>query len=143
MIYNVSYNNRETRRKIDEALGKPFTLRERIKRGGIGSPHMEISQASVQIDNLLKLNNSRNICNVEMRPNGIIVGFRALLESYGLIIPYYKLVVFKGESDTYSIHMDTYKVSVKARKKDRSIHRFMKKLTEARAIYDQSVARPM
>lgn len=142
MIYNTSYNNKETRRKIDDALGKPFTLKERFKMGGIGSPHMEIAQASVQIDNLLKLDNNRNICNIEMRPNGIILGFRSLLESYGLIIPYYKLVLFKGEADTYSVHMDTYRVAVRVRPRDKSVQKFMKKLMDAKAAYDESVAGP-
>ena len=143
MILNTSYNNKETRRKIDDLLGKPFTLRERIKRKGIGSPHMPISQASIQIDNLLKLDNNRNVCNIEMRPNGIILGFRSLLESYGLIITYYKLVLFKGEAETYSVHMDSYRVAITARIKDKSIHKFMKKLMEAKASYDASVAGPI
>ena len=143
MIYNLSYNNKDTRRKVDELLGKPFSLRERLRMGGIGSPHMEMAQASVQIDNLLKLDNNRNICNIEMRPNGIILGFRSLLEAYGLIIPYYKLVLFKGEADIYSIHMDTYRVGIKVRQQDKSIHKFMKKLMNAKAAYDESVAGPI
>ena len=142
MILNLSYNNKETRNKVDELLGKPFSLRERIKLRGIGSPHMPIAAASIQIDNLLKLDNNRNICNIEMRPKGIIVGFRSLLESYGLIIPYYNLVLFKGEADTYSVHMDAYRVAISARTKDKSIHKFMKKLMDAKADYDASVAGP-
>lgn len=143
MIFNTSYNNKDTNRKIDEILGKAFTLKERIRLNGIGSPHMEIAQASVQIDNLLKLDNNRDLCNIEMRPNGIILGFRSLLEGYGLIIPYYKLVLFKGEADIYTIHMDAYRVAIRVRPKDKSIHKFMKKLMAAKASYDASVAGPM
>lgn len=143
MIFNTSYNNKETKRKINEMLGKPFTLRERLRMGGIGSPHMEMAQASIQIDNLLKLDNNRNICNIEMRPKGIILGFRSLLESYGLIIPYYKLVIFKGEAETYSVHMDTYRVAIKVRPQDKNIHKFMKKLMAAKAEYGESVAGPI
>lgn len=143
MILNTSYNNKETKRKIDNTLGKAFTLRERLRMGGIGSPHMEMSEASIQIANLLNLDNNRNICNIELRPNGIILGFRSLLESYGLIIPFYKLVLFKGQADTYSVHMDTYRVAIKVRPQDKSIHRFMKKLMDAKAKYDESVAGPI
>lgn len=143
MILNTSYNNKETKRKIDDTLGKAFTLRERLRMRGIGSPHMEMSEASIQIANLLNLDNNRNICNIELRPNGIILGFRSLLESYGLIIPFYKLVLFKGQADTYSVHMDTYRVAIKVRPQDKSIHRFMKKLMDAKAKYDESVAGPI
>lgn len=118
--------------KIDQALGKPFSLAERIKRKGIGSTKLIITDTSVQIHNLLILDNNRNQCNVEMRPNGIIVGFRSLLESYALVIPYYKLVIYKGKAEEYSIYRDNYFVKIEARKKDKSIHRFMQKVMEAK-----------
>lgn len=118
--------------KIDQALGKPFSLAERIKRKGIGSTKLIITDTSVQIHNLLVLDNNRNQCNVEMRPNGIIVGFRSLLESYALVIPYYKLVIYKGKAEEYSIYRDNYFVKIEARKKDKSIHRFMQKVMEAK-----------
>lgn len=118
--------------KIDQALGKPYSLAERIKRKGIGSTKLIITDTSVQIHNLLILDNNRNQCNVEMRPNGIIVGFRSLLESYALVIPYYKLVIYKGKAEEYSIYRDNYFVKIEARKKDKSIHRFMQKVMEAK-----------
>ena len=91
MLYNVSYNDKKITRKIDEELGKPFTLKERFQLGGIGSPKLHITEASMEIQNLLILDNNLNTCNIEMRPKGIILRFRSLLETYGLIIPYYKL----------------------------------------------------
>ena len=56
--------------------------------------------------NYLKLDNNINYCNIEIRKNGIIIRFRSLLETYGLIIPYYKLVIYKGESNIYSFYKD-------------------------------------
>ena len=97
MLLNVSYNNKQISRKIDAEVGKPFSLKERIKLGGIGSSKLIITETSVQIHNLLILDNNRNQCNIEMRPNGILVGFRSLLESYVLVIPYYKLSLYKGK----------------------------------------------
>lgn len=126
MLVNVSYNDKKIREKIDTEVGKPFTLKERIKLGGIGSPKLEITEASVEIRNLLILDNNANCCNIEMRPNGVILGFRSLLESYALIIPFYKLTVYKGDLAVYSIYKDHYFVKVKADTK--AVQKFFKKL---------------
>ncbi len=37
MLKNVSYNNDKKKKEIDEFVGKPFNLLERIKPKGIGS----------------------------------------------------------------------------------------------------------
>ena len=133
MLVNVSYNNSEIRRKIDAEVGKPFNLAERIKQGGIGIGRLVITEASVQINNLLILDKNRNVCGIEMRPKGIIVGFRSLLESYALVIPYYKLNLYKGRAEEYSIYRDNYFIKFKAGPKDKSIHRFVKKVLSAKA----------
>ncbi len=131
MLLNVSYNDKSVTKKINEALGKPFTLKERIRLGGIGSPKLEITQTSVAIRNLLILDNNANCCNIEMRPGGIIVGFRSLLESYALVIPYYKLTIYKGDLGIYSIYKDNYFIKVKADTK--AIQKFFRKLLDYKA----------
>jgi hypothetical protein len=118
-------------RKIDEAVGKPFPLRERFAMGGIGSPKLYITQTSMEIQNLLILDNNLNTCNIEIRPKGIIVRFRSLLETYGLIIPYYKLKLYKGESTIHSIYRDHHFIKVKSDTK--AIQRFFKKLLDHKA----------
>jgi len=133
MLLNVSYNNSKITKKIEAEVGKPFTLSERIKMRGIGSTKLIITDKSIQIHNLLILDNNRDQCNIEMRPNGIIVGFRSLLESYSLIIPYYKLVIYKGKAEEYSIYRDEYFIKIEARSKDTSIHKFMQKIMAAKA----------
>jgi len=131
MLVNVSYNNKNITRKVDEAVGKPFTLKERFSLKGIGSPKLFITETSVAIGNLLLLDNTMNSCNVEMRPKGIIVRFRSLLETYALVIPYYKLTVFKGDFSVYSIHKDHYFIKVKADTK--AIQKFFRKLLDYKA----------
>lgn len=131
MLLNVSYSNKEVTQKIDSEVGKPFTLKERWKMGGIGSPKLEIMEASVEIRNLLILDNNADCCNIEMRPKGIILGFRSLLESYALIIPYYKLTLYKGDFAIYSIYRDHHFVKVKSDTK--AIQKFFKKLLDYKA----------
>ncbi|WP_340203137.1 hypothetical protein [Ascidiimonas sp. W6] len=125
MLLNISYNQPEVTRKIDNEVGKPFTLRERWRLGGVGSPKLHITTSSIDIHNLLVLDNNSDTCNVEIRPNGIIIRFRSLLETFALIIPFYKLSLYKGDSHEYSMYRDHYFIKVRA---DKKVHAFMKKV---------------
>lgn len=131
MLVNVSYNNREIINRVDKAVGKPFKLKERWSMGGIGSPKLFITQSSVEIRNLLILDNNLDSCNVELRPKGIIVRFRSLLETFALVIPYYKLSLYKGDAQVYSIYADHH--FIKVRSDTRAIRNFFKKLMDYKA----------
>jgi len=131
MLVNTSYHNPEIEKKIDKEVGKPFSLKDRVLLSGIGSPPLEITSASSSIYNLLSLNNDRNRCNLELRPNGVLLRFRARLDSYTLVIPFYKLVLYKGDFAQYSIYRDNHFVKVKADTK--AIQKFFTKLLEAKA----------
>ena len=128
MLKNVSYNNSKIKSEINDVLGNPFTIFERIKLRGVGSPKYIISQTDSIITNLLNLDNNTNQCNIELRPKGIIVSFRSLLETYALIIPFYKLKLFKGQSNVYSIYIDEYFIKILAIKKNE--HEFIKKINK-------------
>ncbi|MBT8350232.1 MAG: hypothetical protein KJO26_03220 [Deltaproteobacteria bacterium] len=103
MICNISYNDRELKEKVREAVGPPFSWKERYRMGGNGSPRFVITEASKPIADLLERDNRINYCNIELRGNGIIVGFRAILETYGWIIPWQKLTLFKSDNH-YTIY---------------------------------------
>ncbi|MEP6262394.1 MAG: hypothetical protein ABJ092_12495 [Gillisia sp.] len=131
MLLNISYNQPEIREKINAEVGKPFTLFERFKLKGTGSPKLHITSTSLDIHNLLVLDNNMNTCNIEMRPKGIIIMFRSLLETFALVIPYYKLHLYKGKAREYSFYRDHYFIKVKAG--DPSVHNFMKKVLDYKA----------
>ena len=131
MILNVSYNNSSITQKIDHEVGKPFTIKERWAMGGIGSPKLIITDASIEIKNLLILDNNRDTCNIELRPKGIIVRFRSLLETFALIVPYYKLTLYKGESSVYSLYRDHYFIKVASDTK--AVQKFFKKILAYKA----------
>ena len=131
MLANVSYNNKAQRESIDMLVGKPFTLVNRLKLGGVGSPKLHVVSSSKEIDSLFVLDHNDNTCNIELRPNGIILRFRSLLETYGLIIPYYKLNIFKGTGEAYSIHMEHHKVGISA--KSKNVRDFFKKIQQQKA----------
>ena len=108
MVKNLSYNSKKTKTLLFEMVGRPLSLIERFKLRGIGSNKLVITDASKEIVDLLRLDNNINYCNIEIRKNGIIIRFRSLLETYGLIIPFYKLVIYKGDSKIYSFYKDNH-----------------------------------
>ncbi len=128
MLLNVSYTNSEITRKVDSEVGKPFKLKERWAMGGIGSPKLFITETSIEIRNLLILDNNIDCCNIEMRPKGIIVRFRSLLETFALVIPFYKLTIYKGDFAIYSIYRDNHFIKVKSDTK--AIQKFFRKILD-------------
>ncbi len=133
MLKNLSYNCKKTKDLLIDSVGKPLTLFERLKIGGNGSDKLIITDASNDIIELLKLDNNINQCNIEIRSNGIILRFRALLETYGLVIPFYKMVIYKGEKKIYSIYIDNQYIKFLGDKK--SIHSFIKKISRLKSEY--------
>ncbi len=132
MLLNISYNDPTIKRKIEKAVGRPFSLQQRWKLGGIGSQKLMINSASIDIHNLLILDNNLKSCNLEIRPLGIIVHFRSLLETYGLIIPYYKLKLYKGKAKEYSIYIDKHHIKIFA--DSQKIHAFFKKVGTQKSL---------
>jgi len=130
MLRNISYNDHKIQNEITEMIGESFSFFERIKMNGIGSSNLRIQGCNSEIENILNLDNNDNRCNIEIRKKGIIVRFRALLETYALIIPFYKLKLFKGESSVYSIYIDNYYIKVLANNKN--VHDFFKKISKYR-----------
>tara|TARA_B100000780_G_scaffold93580_1_gene65076 strand:- start:3594 stop:4016 length:423 start_codon:yes stop_codon:yes gene_type:complete len=126
MLLNISYNDPLVKKKVNLAVGPPFSLMARWAKKGVGSPRLLINQTSINIHNILVLDKNLNFCSIELRPKGIIIRFRSLLETYGFIIPYYKLKLYKGQAQQYSIYNDSSFIKVEAKKKN--IHSFFKKL---------------
>ena len=118
MLLNISYNSDKNKELILSLVGKPYNIWSLIKIGKIGSPRLQIISASKEISKLLSYDNNIDWCNIELRPKGVIIRFRSLLETYGLIIPYYKLTLFKSDSNEYSFYCDTIKIKVLAKTKN-------------------------
>lgn len=127
MLFNVSYNDVKIKNKIDSLIGKSYSPIQRLKKGGIGSGKLTITKADKEIENLLILDKNINYCNIEKRKNGIIIMFRSLLETYALVIPYYKLIIFKVTSDEYTFNIDHKFLKVKV--KNNSDHNFIRSIT--------------
>jgi hypothetical protein len=131
MLVNDSYNHKEVNRQVIKAVGKPYGLLERLKMKGIGSPRMLIVESSPQIDALLKLDNNADWCFIEMRPDGIIIRFRSLLETFALVIPYWKLVLYKTDASIYTFYKDEFFIRVTVSLPGE--HKFIKRITALKA----------
>lgn len=131
MLINLSQDKDQLKQKIEEQIGKPFTLSEREELNGIDSGLLEITSSSIDIYNLLILNQGMSTCSIEMRPDGILIRFQAALETYALVVPYYKLKIYKGQAKEYSLYRDNYFIKVKA--DQQKTHDFMRKLRHFKA----------
>ena len=131
MLFNISYKDPKIERQINELVGMPYSILERFAKGGIGSPKLFITRCSPEIYELLHVNESVKFCNIEMRPNGIIIGFQSRLEVYALVIPYYKLVLFKP-GNTITFHVDAHYISVDCSKYNANSKKFIAKIEETK-----------
>lgn len=132
MLVNTSYNDKKINNTINDLVGNPFGLMDNFKLNGIGSPRLDISKTSEEIATLLSYDNNRNSCNIELRPKGIIIRFRSLLESYSLMIPFYKLVIFKP-GNSFTFHIDHHFISIDASSNQKKINVFIEKLNQLKA----------
>lgn len=137
MLVNTSYNDKKINQEIDSLVGAPFGFFERIKMGGVGSPQMRIRTASREILSLLNKNTNRDIANIELRPKGIIVRFHSRLENYALVIPYFKLTLFKGKKDSSAVFCDQHKITFEIYNKE--VSNFIKRLLSEKAKQTSSI----
>ncbi|RZS99985.1 hypothetical protein [Aquimarina brevivitae] len=133
MLVNNLHNDPDLKESVTTLLGKPFTLQDRLKISGAISPKITITDSSLQIRNLLVLDTHTKTCTITLRPKGILLNFQVQLQSYHLVIPFYKLKVYKGRAEEYSIYMDHHFIKIKAPKEAMNIHNYFKKLIALKA----------
>ena len=133
MLKNLSYKDPQIEKQMNSLVGEEFSLMKKLKLKGSGSRKLYIKKCDNEIYDLLRNDYDLSVCNIEIRPKGIIIYIKSNLETYGLIIPYYKLVIFKVGDEDYTINADTN--FLKIRVKNRSDHGFIKKINSQKANY--------
>lgn len=93
MLFDTSYSDKRITRQINEAVGMPYTWKDRWKMGGIGSRRMVIQSISESYQKYLNAEHYNSNANIELRPKGVIVHFRHKLQAYSWIMPYKDLVI--------------------------------------------------
>lgn len=131
MIYETTYQNNEIKQLINDCLGIPYSLFQSIKMGGIGSKRMIIEDVSPTLKNLMNKTSDINYCNIELRPNGILVLINKGLKNYTWAIPYHQLVVYKA--DGLSIHAQGKYIRIKDNKLCKENSKFFTKMLSFKA----------
>ena len=133
MLRDLSYKDSEIENEINNLIGKEFNLLEKFKRGGTGSRQLIIKKSDNNIYEILSKSYELNKCNIEIREKGIIIYFRSRQSTYGLSIPFYKLVIFKVDNNHYNLTYNEY--FMKIRVETSSDHKFFKKILEEKTQF--------
>src|SRR5699024_228412 len=131
MLLNLSNNPEEIKSILKKEVGNSFDLKTNQALNGVDSGLLIINSGSIEIVNLLILNQGINKCNIEIREDGILVRFQINMENYVLVIPFYKLKINKSQADEYTIYRDGYFIKIKA--DGVNIHDFMRKIRKQKA----------
>lgn len=126
MIYDTTYPDKETTRKIDAAVGKAFSFRERWRLGGIGSERMAIDKISEEYQKYLNAAHYDSNANLELRPNGLLLHFRHKLEVYTWVMPFMYLEIINEDALTLKSEGKFVQFKVKLEE------RFLKKVNQLR-----------
>ncbi|MBT8258802.1 MAG: hypothetical protein KJO49_10050 [Bacteroidia bacterium] len=102
MILETTYTNPEYDQIINDLVGKPYSILQRIKLKGIGSKRMIIDEVSPNMKQYLNAVSDLNYGNIELRPGGILIRINKGLRNFTWAIPYYHLVIYK--TNGASIH---------------------------------------
>jgi hypothetical protein len=132
MIVNISYHTLELKQLISETVGGSFSMLTRFKLKGIGSQRYRVAEASEQLWLLFGRDNAGNFCNIELRKQGIIIRFRSKQETFGWLIPYRKLTIYKSGSN-FSVYDGKEKIRLQAAHNAKLNGSFIRKLISVKA----------
>jgi hypothetical protein len=133
MICDYSQRLPDDTFNIDKLVGNPFSLKQRIKMGGNGSPRFIIEKYSENFDEKVTTFDTINYGSVELRPNGIIIHFKNNLVHYIWVIPYYKLTLYRADYESF--HADGGFISFCRDRLEKKHVLFLKKLHNYRLEY--------
>ena len=134
MVYNISYNNKKIKNIINDSLGHAYGIIDKIKLRGIGSQRLKIKDASLDINSLINKNSNTNSCSIELRPKGILIHFKSIMDTYGFIIPFHKLIIFKGEKNAVTFFCDSE--FIKIDQNSNSSYKFIQKIIRMKLNYN-------
>ena len=141
MVYNVTRTDRNIDRAVNELVGKQFGLIHKIKNGVIGSEPYIIYSCSPEFDIDLESQTYERKCNIELRPNGIIVHFRKKLSSFIWPIAFHHLTVYQSGKQI-SIYGGSSFLKLTPRMKMKKNSPFIKKLIAAKTTYSEAYQFP-
>ncbi len=112
MLVKYSYSNKKLKRQVEELVGAPYSLLQRLRMNGNGSQRLSVISSNDEILNILETKSTSDpYINIELRPGGIIIHFRVRLDNWALIIPFHKLTIF-SQDNLLNIYVDHWKLKL-------------------------------
>ena len=102
MIIDTTHHNKDHKKTLENFVGKPYSLWDSLKRGGVGSKRMIVKQLSPNLNYIINIISDLNYANIELRKKGILIRINKGLKNFTWAIPFYQLVFYK--TDFTSIH---------------------------------------
>lgn len=84
---NVSYNDPQVKRQVEQRCGRPYGWWDMVKRGGTGTPRLILADASDDLMRPFDREEDRRFCSIEVRPGGLVLRCRSRLETMALPLP--------------------------------------------------------
>ena len=141
MLLNTTYDSRDDKALIEDLVGKPYTLVQKLRLGGIGSKRMVIDEVSPNLGSVLNTVSDINYASIELRPKGILIRITKGLKNFTWIIPFYQLVIYKVNGS--SIHAQGKFIHFKANKTFKENKKFFNKLLDHKVRYDLQYSAPV
>ena len=135
MVLDTTYHNKKHKQLLDELVGKPYSILESIKRGGIGSKKMIVNELSPNLSFITNAVTDINYANIELRRKGVLIRITKGLKNFTWAIPFYQLVFYK--TDFTSIHAQGKYIHFKNSKTFKENAGFFKNLMNEKIKFDK------
>lgn len=132
MIRNISYHTLELKQEIVKSVGRSFSLLDRFRLRGIGSQRYQVLKASNNLAALFARDGAANFCNIELRRRGVMLRFRSKQETFGWLVPYRLLSVFK-DSSSFTLYGGRESIQLKAAQNAKLKSDFINKMIRLKA----------
>ena len=135
MVLDTTYHNKKYKQLFDDFVGKPYSILESIKRGGVGSKRMIVNELSPNLRFVTNAVADINYANIELRRKGVLIRITKGLKNFTWAIPFYQLVFYK--TDYASIHAQGKYIHFKNSKTFKENTRFLKNLMNEKIKFDK------
>ena len=133
-LYNISYNDKETDKLINDEMGKPYSLIKKIKLKGIGSRRMIIEHFSDDMKHLTLKVSGIQYANIELRPKGLIIHINQGIYTYAWTVPFFRLSIYNG--DYFTVHGNGNFIQFNKEKSWKENRTFLQKIMHLKSIYN-------
>lgn len=94
MIINSHRLKKKDSKKLNEFIGKPFSVLKKIRLKGVKSKKIKIQEVSPNLRQYIE-ESKKTYGHIELRPKGILIRVNKGLQQLIWAIPYYQLYIYK------------------------------------------------